>query len=121
MKSIIGRTAGALGLGATLLVTGCREASTLSAAAAATPVVNCGEGRQAVIRPMTAGAPSQIECVAVAPAPVAYATTAFAPGVAAAPEVPVRERVVERVVYRQAPAARQRVVRTEPVEPVEPV
>jgi hypothetical protein len=123
MKAIIGRTAGALGLGAALLVTGCgRQSSTVAAAATApAAVVNCGEGRQAVVHPVTAGAASQIECVPVAP--IAYPTTAFAPGIApsATSAAPVRERVVERVVYKQAPA-RQRVVhRAERVEPVEPV
>jgi hypothetical protein len=128
MNSIIGRTAGALGLGAALLITGCsREASTVAAAATAGATVNCGEGRQAVVRPVIGSTASQIECVPVLTAPLAYPTTAFAPGVAAAPEAPapVRERVVERVVYKQAPAqasARQRVVRrTEPFEPVETV
>ena len=129
MNSIIGRTAGALGLGAALLITGCtRDASTVAAAAnTAGATVNCGEGRQAVVRPVMGSTASQIECVPVMAAPVAYPTTAFAPGVAAAPEAPVRERVVERVVYKQAPArtstsTSERVVRRpEPVEPVETV
>lgn len=124
MKSIIGRTAGALGLGAALLVTGCsREASTLAAAAntSAGAIVNCGEGRQAMVRPVMGSTVNQIECVPVAPVVAPYAT-AYAPAPVATAEAPVRERIVERVVYKQAPAARQSVVhRTESVEPVEPV
>jgi hypothetical protein len=72
-----------------------------------------------MVRPVMGSTASQIECVQTAPT---YPTTAFAPGMAPAvtSEAPVRERVVERVVYKQAPAARQRVVhRAEPVEPVE--
>ena len=118
MRSIIGRTAGALGLGAALLVTGCGRESASVAAAAAAPagaIVNCGEGRQAVVHPVIAGSTaSQIECVQTAPT---YPTTAFAPGVAPAvtSEAPVRERVVERVVYKQAPAQQRVVHRAEPV------
>ncbi len=120
MKSINRRTAGALGLGAALMVTGCGRESGSVAAAAAAPagaIVNCGEGRQAVVRPVAGSTASQVECVQTAPM---YPTTAFAPGVAPAvtSEAPVRERVVERVVYKQAPAApaRQTVVhRAEPV------
>lgn len=117
MRSIIGRTAGALGLGAALLVTGCGRESASVAAAAAAPagaIVNCGEGRQAVVHPVIAGSTaSQIECVQTAPT---YPTTAFAPGVApAVTEAPVRERVVERVVYKQAPAQQRVVHRAEPV------
>lgn len=126
MKAIIGRTFGALGLGAALLVTGCREASSV-ASAATTPagtVVNCGEGRQAVVHPVTAGiAAQQVECVPVAgarPYTMAYApVTTEAPVVAA--EAPVRERVVyrtapERVVYRR-PTAEPAVYRTSDAEP----
>jgi hypothetical protein len=117
MRSIIGRTAGALGLGAALLVTGCGRESASVAAAAAAPagaIVNCGEGRQAVVHPVIAGSTaSQVECVQTAPT---YPTTAFAPGVApAVTEAPVRERVVERVVYKQAPAQQRVVHRAEPV------
>lgn len=119
MKAIIGRGFGALGLGAALLVTGCREASSV-ASAATTPagtVVNCGEGRQAVVHPVTAGiSAQQVECVPVAgarPYSMAYAPVTD--------EAPVRERVVyrtapERVVSRR-PTAEPAVYRTSDAEP----
>jgi len=127
MKAIIGRTFGALGLGAALLVTGCREASSV-ASAATTPagtVVNCGEGRQAVVHPVTAGiAAQQVECVPVAGArgyTMAYAAGATAMPVVDSPEAPVRERVVYRTapardVYRR-PTAEPAVYRTSDAEP----
>lgn len=118
MKAIIGRAFGALGLGAALLVTGCREASSV-ASAATTPagtIVNCGEGRQAVVHPVTAGSgASQIECVPVAGAR-AY-TMAYAPGTTAMPVVASEAPAPERVVYRTAPARERVVYRTAP-EPV---
>jgi hypothetical protein len=102
-KAIIGTAVGVLGLGGLLLASSGR--TTTTANSATTPVggstvVDCGEGRQALIHPTASGA-SRVECVPMAVAQpqaigVPYATS-FAP---AAPVVP------ERVVYRERQAAR---------------
>jgi hypothetical protein len=118
MKAIIGRTFGALGVGAMLLLTGCRETSSVASAATAPAgtIVNCGEGRQAVVHPVTAGSGgNQVECVPVAGARADM--LAYAPEATAMPVMnsPVRERVV----YRTAPARRSRSVERTPVD--EPV
>jgi hypothetical protein len=117
MKAIIGRTFGAVGIGATLLLAaGCRETSSVASAATvpAGTLVNCGEGRQAVVHPAAAGSgASQVECVAISGA------ASFAP-VAVAQESSAPERVVvrEKIVYRNASARRSRNVRTASQEPV---
>jgi len=118
MKAIIGRTFGALGVGAMLLLTGCRETSSVASAATAPAgtIVNCGEGRQAVIHPVTAGSgENQVECVPVAGARADM--LAYAPDSTAVANTPAPVR--ERVVYRTAPARRQRSVERTPVD--EPV
>jgi hypothetical protein len=118
MKAIIGRSFGALSLGALLLLTGCRETSSVASAATvpAGTIVNCGEGRQAVVHPVTAGSGgNQVECVPVAGARADM--LAYAPDTTAAVNTPAPVR--ERVVYRTAPARRQRSVERTPVD--EPV
>lgn len=116
MKAIIGRTFGAVGLGATLLLAaGCRETSSVASAATvpAGTLVDCGEGRQAVVHPVTAGSgASRIECVANVD------TTPVAPVALTPVGTPERTVVRERVVYRTAPAPRTPVRSASNDEPV---
>jgi hypothetical protein len=120
MKAIIATAAGILGLGG-LVVAGSGRAtqsantpgptvvsSDRAVLTSGSTVVDCGEGRQAVVQPSASGAgASRVECVPVAPAqplavgmPYAQAYTAqFAP---AAPATVVEERIV----YRDRPVTR---------------
>jgi hypothetical protein len=75
-------------------------------------LVNCGEGRQALVRPVAAGQRiSQVECVA-APAALPQAVGLVPAVQAFAPPQPVVERVVYRepVVTRRAAPVRPRTV-----------
>jgi hypothetical protein len=115
MKTIIGRTLVAVAMSGAVLLAGCRDTATVAATAAATPggtLVNCGEGRQALVRPVTNGAPgtTQVECVAVAPtytpASYAFANQAYVqPALAPAVVEPYRAPAGDRI-YRAAPAPR---------------
>jgi hypothetical protein len=107
-KAIIGTAIGVLGLGGLVLAgsssrtTAAPEASANRAVAgserAGTTVVDCGEGRQALVHPSDSGG-SRVECVPTA----AAAPTAAIPFAAGfAPASPVQERVV----YRDRPVAR---------------
>ncbi len=103
MKAIIGTAVGVLGLGALVIASSGRTTTTTNSATtpvASSTVVDCGEGRQALVHPSASGA-SRVECVPMAVAQpqaigMPYATQ-FAP---AAPVV------AERVVYRDRPIAR---------------
>ena len=144
MKAIIGGAAGVVALGGALLLANTRSttnsvqasnpAQTVASTSAGMQVpvaVDCGEGRQALIRPMAPGqAYSQVEC-APAPVPVAqpYAANYLVPPGAypvasgaypvasgaypAVQQVPVQERVVyrDRVVYQDRPVYRSSGVR----------
>ena len=107
MKALIGGIIGALLLGGVLLfVNGQRTPALANGFTAASfeaandPVlVNCGEGRQALVRPVAMGARfSQIECVPTA-------STMMAPGVIPAVQT-YAAQPVERVVYRERPVTR---------------
>jgi hypothetical protein len=135
MKAIIATAAGVLVLGGVIVATSGRTTnaqaapqSVQAAAPADRPtLVNCGEGRQAVIYPSAQGAGfSQVECVARGQAAVdPYArpfptidngAPAMAMGYAPvqyAPVAPVQTRTVvqERVVYRDRPVTSSRTVR----------
>ena len=113
MKAIIGTAVGVLGLGGLLLASSGR--TTLDSSATnpvaggervGSTVVDCGEGRQALVHPSASGA-SRVECVPMAVAqPQAIGTpyaTQFAPSTQLAPAAPV---VQERVVYRDRPVTR---------------
>jgi len=119
MKALIGGIVGALLLGGVLLLFGGRtnafpQMYALDASTVDPMLVNCGEGRQALVRPVAAGQRvSQVECVA---APAAYPS---AVGLVPAVQTFAQPQpVVERVVYREpvvtrhaAPASRTTVVR----------
>ena len=119
MKALIGGIVGALLLGGVLLLFGGRtnafpQLYALDASTVDPMLVNCGEGRQALVRPVAAGQRvSQVECVA---APAAYpSAVGLVPAVQTfAQPQPVVERVVYRepvVTRRAAPASRTTVVR----------
>jgi hypothetical protein len=118
MKALIGGIVGALLLGGVLLLFGGRtnafpQLYALDASSVDPMLVNCGEGRQALVRPVAAGQRlSQVECVA---APVAYPqAVGLVPAVQTfAQPQPVVERVVYRepVVKRRAAPVRRAVVR----------
>jgi hypothetical protein len=102
MKALIGGIVGALLLGGVLLLFGGRtnafpQMYALDASSVDPMLVNCGEGRQALVRPVAAGQRlSQVECVA---APVAYPQ---AVGLVPAVQTFAQPQpVVERVVYRE--------------------
>lgn len=110
MKALIGGIVGTLLLGGALLFFGGQrtnafpQAYALDASSVDPMLVNCGEGRQALVRPVAAGQRiSQVECVA-APAALPYQPVGLVPAVntLAAPQP-----VVERVVYREPVAARR--------------
>lgn len=122
-KAIIGTAVGVLGLGGLLLASSGR--TTLDSSARnpvvgnGSTVVDCGEGRQALVHPSASGA-SRVECIPMAVAQpqaigMPYATQ-FAPGgTSFAPAAPV---VQERVVYRDRPVTRtasRAATRTTPV------
>ena len=124
MKALIATAAGVLVLGGVIVATSGRttnaQAAPQSAVTAAVPadrptLVNCGEGRHAVVYPSRANGPAQVECVAQDPyarpfptidngVPMAmgYAPQPVSQYTAAAP-VQTRTVVQERVVYRDRP------------------
>jgi hypothetical protein len=109
MKAIIGTAVGVLGLGGLLLASSGRTTTTTNSATTpvgGSTVVDCGEGRQALVHPSASGG-SRVECVPMAVAQPqaiggAYGTQ-FVPATSFAPAAPV---VQERVVYRDRPVAR---------------
>ena len=114
MKAIIGTAVGVLGLGGLLLASSGRTTTSDNSAKnpvvagerVGSTVVDCGEGRQALVHPAASGA-SRVECVPMAVAQPqaiggAYASQ-FVPATSYGPAAPV---VQERVVYRDRPAAR---------------
>jgi len=118
MKALIGGIVGALLLGGVLLLFGGRtnafpQTYALDVSSVDPMLVNCGEGRQALVRPVAAGQRiSQVECVAATAAlPQSYG---LVPAVQTfAQPQPVVERVVYRepvVTRRAAPASRTTVV-----------
>jgi hypothetical protein len=113
MKAIIGTAVGVLGLGGLLLASSGRTTldssatNPVSGQRVGSTVVDCGEGRQALIHPLASGA-SRVECVPMAVAQPqaiggAYATQFVPAGTQFAPAAPV---VQERVVYRDRPVTR---------------
>lgn len=109
MKAIIGTAVGVLGLGGLVIASSGRATAVDPAARPATSgatVVDCGEGRQALIHPAASGG-SRVECVPMAAAPPPAAgipfATQYASGASFAPAAPI---VQERVVYRNPPVAR---------------
>lgn len=114
MKALIGGIIGALLLGGVLLFVNAQHTPALAAnpfaGTALDPandplLVNCGEGRQVLVRPVAAGQRfSQIECVP------AFAPAAMAPGLIPAVQTYGPQPAVERVVYREQPVTRTRTV-----------
>ncbi len=110
MKAIIGTAVGVLGLGGLLLAGSAAGRTTTTPDASSTnavvggeragaTVVDCGDGREALVH-RTASGGSRVECVpseVTAPPAAVPFTTAYAP---AAPAVQ------ERIVYRERPVAR---------------
>jgi hypothetical protein len=114
MKALIGGIVGALLLGGVLLFFGGQRTNAfpqmyaLDASSVDPMLVNCGEGRQALVRPVAAGQRlSQVECVA-APAALRQAVGLVPAVQTFAQPQPVVERVVYRepVVKRRAPVRR---------------
>lgn len=126
MKAIIGTAIGVLGLGGALVASSGRTSSAPVSPQAGTAVVSaeragvtagpalvdCGEGREAVVQPSNAAnGISRVECVASATVPATYGAPVmgaqFAPAqpVYAQPR-PVQTVVQERVVYRDRPVYR---------------
>lgn len=110
MKALVGGIVGTLLLGGGLLfLAGQRTnafppAYALDASSVDPMLVHCGDGRQALVRPVAAGQRiSQVECVA-APAALHPAAVGLVPAVQAYPPA---QPVVERVVYREPVAARR--------------
>ena len=108
-KAIIGTALGVLGLGGLVLAgSSSRTATTPSAPSSAvvgsaqtgSTVVDCGEGRQAMVHPLANGA-SRVECVPMEVAAPPVAAMSFASGYA-----PAAPAVQERIVYRDRPVAR---------------
>jgi hypothetical protein len=130
MKAIIATAAGVLVLGGVIVATSGRTTNaqapqSLQAAAPADrpTLVNCGEGRQAVVYPNSQGTGfSQVECVArpqadpyARPFPtIDNGAPALAMGYAPVQYAPVMQTqpvVQERVVYRDRPVTSSRTVR----------
>jgi hypothetical protein len=128
MKAMLAVGLGALVLGGVLVAHSGRSASAQSSVAGPaivsqaepgrTTLVNCGEGRLALVYSDPLGGAAHVQCVA---APSAIASDAMMPGVAGALPVsqfapaivsPVRPAVQERVVYREATPAPRRDVST---------
>ena len=123
-KAIIGTAVGLLGLGGLVVAGTGRSAQSADTAstsivgsdrAALTSgrtVVDCGEGRQALVHPSPSGA-SRVECVAVAPAQSLAAGLPVAQPYAMqyAPAAPA---VQERIVYRERPVTRTASARRAP-------
>ena len=112
MKAIIATAVGVLGLGG-LVVAGSGRTTANDAAVAASSnqkagatVVECGEGRQALVHPAANGG-SRVECI-VSSGAQPQAAVPFATQYAAGPSqyAPVAPAVQERIVYRDRPAAR---------------
>jgi hypothetical protein len=107
-KAIVGTAIGVLGLGGLVLAgsssrtTSAPEASTNGVVAgspsAGATVVDCGEGRQALVHASASGG-SRVECV---PTAVAAPAAAIPFATSYAPAAPVQERIV----YRDRPVAR---------------
>src|SRR5438094_8537066 len=112
MKALIATGFGVLALGGLLVANSGRSASAQQsqpativnqAEANRTTLVNCGEGRQAMVYTDPRTGLSQVQCIgaetaAVAPGmPAAMPVSQFAPTVVP----PVRPAVEERVVYRE--------------------
>jgi hypothetical protein len=107
-KAIIGAAAGVLGLGGLVLAGSSRTTTAPDASSntaivgserAGATVVDCGEGRQAIVHPTSSGG-SRVQCVideTAAPQAAIPFTTAYAP--TAAPVQP-------RIVYRDRPVTR---------------
>ena len=128
MKALIGGIIGALLLGGVLLLVNGQRTPAFAAGSYALAgssldpanelLVNCGEGRQALVRPVAAGQRfSQIECVPTAAA-------MMAPGlIPAAQTYPAFQtysaQPVERVVYRERPVTRTRAASSTRYEPVQ--
>jgi hypothetical protein len=113
MKALIGGIVGALLLGGVLLFFGSSRTNAFPQAYALDPssvdpmLVDCGEGRQALVRPVAAGQRiSQVECVA---APAAWPSAVGM--VPAVQTVSQPQPVVERVVYREPVVTRRAPVR----------
>jgi hypothetical protein len=114
MKAFIGGIIGALLLGGVLLFVNGQRTPALASGpyalqgSALDPandplLVNCGEGRQALVRPVAAGQRfSQIECVP--------AQGLMAPALVPAVQTFAAQPAVERVVYRERPVTRSRTV-----------
>jgi hypothetical protein len=119
MKALIATGLGVLGLGGVLVANSGRSASAQSSLAGPafvnqteanrTTLVNCGEGRQALVYTDPRTGQSQVQCVAGE----AYVPGAVTPDFASAMPVsqfapaivsPVQPAVQERVAYRRAPA-----------------
>jgi hypothetical protein len=110
MKAIIGTAVGVLGLGGLVIAASGRttvDSPARSTAAGNATVVDCGEGRQALVHQSETGA-SRVQCVAAPAAEPQPLTAPFATSFAGGPTAfaPVAPVVQERVVYRDRPAAR---------------
>ena len=112
MKAFIGGIIGAFLLGGMLLFVNGQRTPALASGSFALAgtsldpandplLVNCGEGRQALVRPVSAGQRfSQIECVPT------LAPALMAPGIVPAMQTYAVQQPVERVVYRERPVTR---------------
>jgi hypothetical protein len=119
MKAIIGTAVGVLGLGGLVVASSGRttsvdpaaQAPVVNSERAGATVVDCGDGREALVHP-TANGGSRVECIAspgVGTVSVPFATQ-YASG---APQIaPAAPAVQERIVYRERPAARTTARRT---------
>ena len=114
-KAIIGTAVGVLGLGGLVIAGSGRTtafdsstpAPVVAGERAGSTVVDCGEGRQALVHPSASGG-SRVECIPLAVAQpqaigMPYATQ-YASG--ASQFAPAAPAVQERIVYRDRPVAR---------------
>lgn len=108
-KAIIGTALGVLGLGGLVLAGSSSRTTTtpsapgnavIASAQTGSTVVDCGEGRQALVHPAANGA-SRVECVPMEVAAPPVAGMSYASGYA-----PAAPAVQERIVYRDRPVAR---------------
>lgn len=121
MKAMIATGLGVLVLGGLLVANSGRSASAQSSQAGSaivsqaeanrTTLVNCGEGRQALVYTDPRTGTSQVQCVGTE----AFASSVMTPGLATAMPVsqfapaivsPLQPALQERVVYRERPATR---------------
>ena len=117
MKAIIGTALGVLGLGGLVVAgSGRTTASDSSVPApvaaserAGATLVDCGEGRQALVHPTSNGG-SRVECVATPGVQPQVSGIPFATQYAAGPSqfAPAAPVVQERIVYRDRPASTTR-------------